>query len=111
MTNAAFRRTQLEALVEAQGANRATPPLLLSADGYFDLAGEEFGRRLLLTSDVNGAEYCLRPDFTLPIVTSYIRNGVGRPAVRGGLSDLLGVRPPPPPGCCRAVFALGPSSR
>ncbi|MHA6691721.1 ATP phosphoribosyltransferase regulatory subunit [Devosia sp. A449] len=80
MTNGAFRRTQLEALVEAQGANRATPPLLLSADPYFDLAGEEFGRRLLLTTDVTGAEYCLRPDFTLPIVKSYIEDGVGKPA-------------------------------
>lgn len=80
MTNAAYRRTQLESLVEAQGACRATPPLLLSADPYFDLAGEEFGRRLLLTTDTTGAEYCLRPDFTLPIVTSYIADGVGEPA-------------------------------
>lgn len=80
MTNAAFRRTQLDALVEAQGATRATPPLLLSADPYFDLAGEEFGRRLLLTTDATGAEHCLRPDFTLPIVNAYIENGVGEPA-------------------------------
>ena len=53
MTNAAYRRTQLEALVEAQGGCRATPPLLLRADPYFDLAGEEFGRRLLLTTDAS----------------------------------------------------------
>lgn len=56
MTGAALRRANLEALVEAQGATRATPPLLLSADPYFDLAGEEFGRRLLLTTDASGAE-------------------------------------------------------
>lgn len=80
MTNTAFRRAQLDALVEAQGATRAMPPLLLSADPYFDLAGEEFGRRLLLTSDTSGAEYCLRPDFTLPIVAAYIADGVGKPA-------------------------------
>jgi ATP phosphoribosyltransferase regulatory subunit len=80
MTNAAFRRSQLEALVEAQGATRATPPLLLSADPYFDLAGEEFGRRLLLTTDMAGNEHCLRPDFTLPIVKAYIEDGVGKPA-------------------------------
>ncbi|HUH76086.1 MAG TPA: ATP phosphoribosyltransferase regulatory subunit, partial [Devosia sp.] len=72
MSGAALRRANLEALVEAQGAHRATPPLLLSADPYFDLAGEEFGRRLLLTTDSSGAEYCLRPDFTLPIVQAYI---------------------------------------
>ncbi|KFC68383.1 putative ATP phosphoribosyltransferase regulatory subunit [Devosia sp. LC5] len=80
MTGAALRRANLESLVEAQGATRATPPLLLSADPYFDLAGEEFGRRLLLTTDASGAEYCLRPDFTLPIVADYIANGVGEPA-------------------------------
>jgi ATP phosphoribosyltransferase regulatory subunit len=80
MTGAAIRRANLESLVEAQGATRATPPLLLSADPYFDLAGEEFGRRLLLTTDTTGTEYCLRPDFTLPIVQAYIADGVGRPA-------------------------------
>ncbi|MET3926532.1 ATP phosphoribosyltransferase regulatory subunit [Devosia sp. 2618] len=89
MTNAAFRRTQLEDLVEAQGACRATPPLLLSADPYFDLAGEEFGRRMLLTTDSNGAEYCLRPDFTLPIVKSYIDDGVGEPAAFSYLGPIF----------------------
>lgn len=80
MTNSAYRRSQLEALVEAQGGCRATPPLLLKADPYFDLAGEEFGRRLLLTTDASGAEYCLRPDFTLPIVDDYIAQATRRPA-------------------------------
>ena len=89
MTGAAVRRANLESLVEAQGAARATPPLLLSADPYFDLAGEEFGRRLLLTTDVTGAEYCLRPDFTLPIVQSYIADGVGRPAAFSYLGPIF----------------------
>lgn len=80
MTNAAMRRAQLEALVEAQGGCRATPPLLLPADPYFDLAGEEFGRRLLLTSDLTGSEHCLRPEFTLPIVRDYIADGTRQPA-------------------------------
>ncbi|HTO27406.1 MAG TPA: ATP phosphoribosyltransferase regulatory subunit, partial [Devosia sp.] len=89
MTGAAIRRANLEALVEAQGATRATPPLLLSADPYFDLAGEEFGRRLLLTTDMSGAEYCLRPDFTLPIVTAYIEDGVGEPAAFSYLGPIF----------------------
>ena len=89
MTGAAIRRANLESLVEAQGAARAAPPLLLSADPYFDLAGEEFGRRLLLTTDVTGAEYCLRPDFTLPIVQSYIADGVGRPAAFSYLGPIF----------------------
>lgn len=89
MSGAALRRANLEALVEAQGATRATPPLLLSADPYFDLAGEEFGRRLLLTTDATGAEYCLRPDFTLPIVKAYIENGVGKPAAFSYLGPIF----------------------
>ena len=89
MTGAALRRANLEALVEAQGATRATPPLLLSADAYFDLAGEEFGRRLLLTTDATGAEHCLRPDFTLPIVQAYIADGVGQPAAFSYLGPIF----------------------
>lgn len=83
------RRSALEALVEAQSATRISPPLLLSADSYFDLAGEEFGRRMLLTTASTGAEYCLRPDFTLPIVTDYIANGVGKPAAFSYLGPIF----------------------
>lgn len=89
MTSPSERRASLEALVEAQCATRAAPPLLLSADPYFDLAGEEFGRRLLLTTATNGAEYCLRPDFTLPIVADYIADGVGSPAAFGYLGPIF----------------------
>ncbi len=89
MTNPAYRRAQLESLVEAQGSCRATPPLLLKADPYFDLAGEEFGRRLLLTTDVTGAEYCLRPDFTLPIVADYIAAGTREPAAFSYLGPIF----------------------
>lgn len=89
MTSPTERRAALDALVEAQGATRANPPLLLSADAYFDLAGEEFGRRMLLTMATNGTEYCLRPDFTLPIVADYIANGVGRPAAFGYLGPIF----------------------
>ncbi len=89
MTNPAYRRTQLESLVEAQGGCRATPPLLLKADPYFDLAGEEFGRRLLLTTDTSGAEYCLRPDFTLPIVADYIAAGTREPAAFSYLGPIF----------------------
>jgi ATP phosphoribosyltransferase regulatory subunit len=83
------RRAALESLVAAQSATRVNPPLLLPADPYFDLAGEEFGRRLLLTSAGDGVEYCLRPDFTLPIVADYIRNGVGAPAAFSYLGPIF----------------------
>jgi ATP phosphoribosyltransferase regulatory subunit len=83
------RRAALESVIAAQPAERVNPPLLLPADPYFDLAGEEFGRRLLLTSGNDGAEYCLRPDFTLPIVADYIRNGPGKPAAFSYLGPIF----------------------
>ena len=70
------RRAAMVRLVESKTVQRVTPPLLLPAGPYLDLAGEEFGRQLLLTTANNGIEYCLRPDFTLPIAKSYLDDGM-----------------------------------
>ncbi len=83
------RRQNLIALISAPGVTVATPPTLLPASDYFDLAGEEFGRRLLLTSGVDGATYCLRPDFTLPIAKSYIKADQGNPAALSYLGPVF----------------------
>jgi ATP phosphoribosyltransferase regulatory subunit len=89
VSTAASRRKALSALVEAKGVTRVTPPLLLPANPYFDLAGEEFGRRLLLTTGNDGTEYCLRPDFTLPIVSDYLKSDAGKPAAFGYLGPIF----------------------
>jgi ATP phosphoribosyltransferase regulatory subunit len=74
------RRAAMVRLVEARTVTRVEPPMLLPAGPYLDLAGEEFGRQLLLTTANNGLEYCLRPDFTLPIAKSYLDDGlIGEP--------------------------------
>lgn len=70
------RRGAMVRLVESKTVQRVAPPLLLPAGPYLDLAGEEFGRQLLLTTANNGIEYCLRPDFTLPIAKSYLDDGM-----------------------------------
>ncbi len=81
MKTASERYASLVRLVESRTVTRATVPLLLPAGPYFDLAGEEFGRKLLLTTTNNGNEYCLRPDFTLPIAQQYLEDGlVGVPS-------------------------------
>lgn len=81
MKTASERYAALVRLVESRTVTRADVPLLLPAGPYFDLAGEEFGRRLLLTTTNNGVEYCLRPDFTLPIAQQYLEDGlVGVPS-------------------------------
>jgi len=74
--SASERYAALVRLVESRTVTRAEPPLLLPAGPYFDLAGEEFGRNLLLTTTNNGVEYCLRPDFTLPIAQQYLEEGL-----------------------------------
>jgi ATP phosphoribosyltransferase regulatory subunit len=81
LKTASERYAALVRLVESRTVTRAEVPLLLPAGPYFDLAGEEFGRRLLLTTTNNGVEYCLRPDFTLPIAQQYLEDGlVGVPS-------------------------------
>jgi len=70
------RRGAMVRLVESRTVVRVAPPLLLPAGPYLDLAGEEFGRQLLLTTANNGVDYCLRPDFTLPIAKSYLDEGM-----------------------------------
>jgi ATP phosphoribosyltransferase regulatory subunit len=81
VNKASERRTALLRLVESRAVTRAAPPLLLPAASYFDLAGEEFGRQLFITVDNEGREFCIRPDFTLPIAEAYIKgDGFGAPA-------------------------------
>lgn len=76
MKSASDRYAALVRLVESRTVTRAQPALLLPAGPYFDLAGEEFGRNLLLTTTNDGVEYCLRPDFTLPIAQDYLEQGL-----------------------------------
>ena len=76
MKTASERYAALVRLVESRTVTRVAPALLLPAGPFFDLAGEEFGRQLLLTTANNGIEYCLRPDFTLPIAQQYIEDGM-----------------------------------
>ena len=81
MKSGSERYAALVRLVESRTVTRVSPPLLLPAGPFFDLAGEEFGRNLLLTTANNGVEYCLRPDFTLPIAQNYLDDGMsGEPA-------------------------------
>ena len=76
MKHPSERRSAVVRLVEAEGNTRVNPPMLLAANQYFELAGEEFGRSLLMTLANDGVEYCLRPEFTIPIVTDYVGQGL-----------------------------------
>ncbi|RDE07991.1 ATP phosphoribosyltransferase regulatory subunit [Pelagibacterium lacus] len=88
MTPAA-RRDALKGLVSAPGITFATPPILISPAPYFDLAGEQFGARMILTQGTDGTEFCLRPDFTLPIAMDHISSGAATPAAYGYLGPVF----------------------
>ena len=97
MSTSDDRRRGLLGLVEGEGVSRVSPPLLLDAGPYFDLAGEEFGRRMFLTASSEGAEFALRPDFTLPIASAYLREGLlGSPVAFSYLGPVFRQRPDEP---------------
>ncbi|HYP57484.1 MAG TPA: ATP phosphoribosyltransferase regulatory subunit [Beijerinckia sp.] len=55
----------------AAGYQRCEPSILQPASIFFD-SGEDIRSQLYLTSDVSGAEYCLRPEYTIPVCRHYL---------------------------------------
>jgi ATP phosphoribosyltransferase regulatory subunit len=64
----------------AAGYRLCEPPILQKAAVFFE-SGEDIRSRLYLTSDPSGAEYCLRPEYTIPVCRHYLASeDSGRPA-------------------------------
>jgi ATP phosphoribosyltransferase regulatory subunit len=57
--------------LEAAGYARAEPAILQPASIFFD-SGEDLRAQLYLTSDLSGADYCLRPEYTIPVLAGYL---------------------------------------
>src|SRR5580704_6033513 len=75
------RADALLATYERAGYTRVQPAILQPAEPFLDLAGEDIRRRLYLTTDAAGREFCLRPDLTIPVVRDYLASpAAGRPA-------------------------------
>lgn len=55
-----------------RGFTRIEPQILQPAELFVGLSGEDIRRRLYLVSDGSGVEYCLRPDFTIPVARTYL---------------------------------------
>lgn len=87
--SAEARREALKSLVSTDGISFAATPILIPPAPYFDLAGEEFGSRLILTIGADGSEFCLRPDFTLPIAIEHLKSGASTPAAYGYLGPIF----------------------
>lgn len=65
-------RAALLAHLIAAGYARCEPELLQPAKVFLDLSGEDIRGRLFLTSDALGVEYCLRPEFTIPVCLQWL---------------------------------------
>lgn len=60
------------------GFTAADLPILQPAEPFFELSGEDIRRRLFLTNDEDGAELCLRPEFTIPAARAYLAEDAAR---------------------------------
>jgi len=78
------RDTRAETLVasyERAGYRRCAPAILQPAEPFLDLSGEDIRRRMYLTTAPDGAEFCLRPDLTIPVSRAYLASPLaGQPA-------------------------------
>jgi ATP phosphoribosyltransferase regulatory subunit len=83
----------LDRLLDA-GFARIEPAILQPASVFLDMSGEDIRGRLYLTSDADGAELCLRPDYTIPVCLAYLASGdVGREAQFSYLGPVFRARP------------------
>jgi ATP phosphoribosyltransferase regulatory subunit len=66
--------------LDAAGYKPRDPAVLQPASVFLSLSGEDMRGRLLLASD-GGGDYCLRPEFTIPVSLAYLASPhAGEPA-------------------------------
>jgi ATP phosphoribosyltransferase regulatory subunit len=66
------RAEALVAAYERAGYRRVAPAILQPAEPFLDLSGEDIRRRMYLSTDAEGHEFCLRPDLTIPVSRDYL---------------------------------------
>lgn len=75
------RAEALVASYERSGYARLSPAILQPAEPFLDLSGEDIRKRMYLTTAPGGAEFCLRPDLTIPVSRDYLASpAAGQPA-------------------------------
>ena len=72
MVNSRLSAEDLVARFTRLGYLRVEPPVLQPADIFLDQSGENFRRRMFITTDAEGRELALRPEFTIPVVRLYL---------------------------------------
>ncbi len=75
------------------GYSLAEPALLQPASVFLDLSGEDIRSRLFITSDDQGHELCLRPEYTIPVCRDYLAGAhSGKPAAYAYSGPVFRVR-------------------
>lgn len=64
----------IRAPFEAEGADLVDAPILQPLGLFLELAGEAMRARLFVVQSQSGAETCLRPDFTVPVVRQHLES-------------------------------------
>ena len=87
------REAALIAHLAAAGYVRIQPAIMQPAATFLELAGEELRHRIFLTTDPSGQEFCLRPEFTIPVCSAYLGStSAGRPATFSYLGSVFRYR-------------------
>ncbi|MCC2111897.1 MAG: ATP phosphoribosyltransferase regulatory subunit [Hyphomicrobiales bacterium] len=88
-----MRRDRLRQLIEEKGYTLVEPPVLHPADLFLDVAGEDLRKRLFVTQGPDGSEWCLRPDYTIPVCRHYLETVPGTVADYGYIGPVFRHRP------------------
>jgi ATP phosphoribosyltransferase regulatory subunit len=75
----ADRGEAILSLFAEAGYARTEPAILQPVDVFIDLSGEDIRRRMFVTTDADGREWALRPEFTIPVARAWLSAGAGDP--------------------------------
>lgn len=56
------------------GYARVEPAILQPLEPFLDLSGEDIRRRMFVTQDGEGRDWCLRPEYTIPVAIRHLEN-------------------------------------
>jgi ATP phosphoribosyltransferase regulatory subunit len=62
-------------LFRRHGSTLVETPILQPASLFLELSGESIRRRLFVTQDAEGGEFCLRPEHTIPVCIAHVSSG------------------------------------
>jgi ATP phosphoribosyltransferase regulatory subunit len=75
MSPAISAHDSLLELFRRHGSILVDTPILQPASLFLELSGESIRRRLFVTQDGEGGEFCLRPEHTIPVCVEHVRSG------------------------------------